>query len=442
MNEKKGVSRRDFLKSAAAATAAAATVGVTRPGYVAEGDKLKVGLIGCGGRGSGGRSFGAAGQALRAGEITGVPMELIAVCDVLPERAKDAQRRAMNSQDKVVREGSKIKDDMVFSGLDGYKKLLETDVNYVVLATHPGFRPMQFEAAVNAGKSIFTEKPVGTDPVGIRQFMAAAKKSEEKKLSICAGTQRRHQKNYVDTMKKIHDGAIGDIMAIRAYWQGSPVINQWGPKPADMSDLEWQIRDWYSHIWICGDNIVEQHVHNLDIANWGMQAHPLWAEGNGGRAWKRGTDFLGNIWDHFSVDYEYPNGVHLLSMCRHWSDCRSRGGVSEAFVGSKGKSSGSDMGEPGRAENAYVQEHVDLVNSITGNGPHYNEAVRVAESTFTAILGRESAYQGKPMKWDDLLNSDLSYFPKDLSWDAKIPVHPVPHPGVPRRIKDYPVHML
>jgi len=420
----KGVNRREFLKAAAAATAGATLASVPRPGYVAESGMLKIGLIGCGGRGT-----GAAGQALRAAEMLGVPAQLVAVADVLG-RSKGAANGFRNSNNKAVREGTKITDEMIFDGVDAYKRLLAADVNYVILAAHPGFRPFHFEAAVEAKKQIFTEKPVATDPVGMRQFMAAAKKSEELGLSITAGTQRRHEAKYVTTVGKIHEGAIGDIQAIRAYWDGGGVYNQHQPKPAGMSDLEWQIRDWYAHVWICGDNIVEQHVHNLDIANWIMKGHPARAYGSGGRAWKRKDDFLGNIWDHFAIDFEYANGVHMMSMCRHWDGCD--GSVSEAFVGTKGKSSGSDMGNGGLEwADPYIQEHVHLIQSITGKGKHYNEAMQVAESTFTAILGRESAYQGKRLEWDKLLNSDLSYFPKELSFEAKIPLAPVPHPGVP-----------
>jgi len=430
----KGVSRRDFLKTAAAATASATLVGAPRPGYVAESGSLKIGLIGCGGRGT-----QAGEQALRAAEICGVPAQLVAVADVL-DRAQGAAKRYAGSSNKTVRENTKISPDMIFDGLDAYKKLIAIgDINYIILATHPGFRPMHFAAAVEAKKQIFTEKPVGVDPVGIRQFMAAARKSEELKLSVVAGTQRRHQKEYVETIKKLHEGAIGEILAARAYWQGSPVINQQKPRPDGMGDLEWQIRDWYSHLWICGDNIVEQHVHNLDIINWVMKAHPVSAAGNGGRAWKRAADFLGNIWDNFSVDYEYENGVHMLSMSRHWADCP--GNISEAVVGTKGKSNCHDMGSGGPGENPYVQEHVDLINSIIGKGPYQNEAMQVAETTFTGILGRESAYQGKSLKWDELLNSDLSYLPKDLSFEAKIALTPIPHPGAPKWFK-VPVECL
>ncbi len=410
MKGTKNFSRRSFLRTAALATAATA-VPFIRTGE-AQSEPIKVGLIGCGGRGR-----GAAGNAMEADKA----VKIVAVCDVFEDRAK-------NFQKQLNRKGAEIGDDMVFSGVFGYKKLLENDLTYVILATPPGFRPMQFEAAVNAKKNIFTEKPVGTDPTGIRQFMAAAKKSEELKLSITAGTQRRHQKPYIDTVKKIHDGAIGEVRAARAYWCGGPVINM-RSRPSGMGDLEWQVKNWYSHCWICGDNIVEQHVHNIDIINWVMKAHPISVFASGGRAWKTPDEYLGNIWDHISCDFEYPNGVHMISMCRHWNRCD--GGVFEDVVGTKGRSNGQDMGSGG-GHNAYVQEHIDLIASIRGTGKHYNEAMQVAESTMTAIMGRESAYTGKKLRWDDFLKSDLSLLPKNLSFDAKIPVRPIPVPGQKR----------
>jgi len=416
------VNRREFLKTAAAATAAAAAVGIPRPGYVAEGGPLRVGLIGCGGRGT-----GAAEQALRAGEIVGVDVRLVALADVFEDQLQRAKRRFLNSKNKIVRAKTELKDDMCFAGLDAFKKLIATDVNYVILATPPGFRPEHFEAAVNAKKHVFTEKPVGTDPVGIRRFMAAAKKSEELGLSVVAGTQRRHQKPYVDTVKKIHDGAIGEIIAARAYWCGGPVFKARVRKP-DWGDLEWQLRAWYSFCWICGDNIVEQHVHNIDIINWVMGTHPKSAFASGGRSWKTNEPYMGNIFDHFSVDYEYPNGVHMFSMSRHWNN--ASGGVFEQVWGTKGRSNCHDMSEGGGI-NPYVQEHVDLIKSITDKGPHLNEAMRVAESTMTAIMGRESAYSGRRLTWDDMMKSNLELVPKNYSWDMKLPVRPVPRPGAP-----------
>ncbi len=409
--------RREFLKTAAVASAAAATVGVVRPGYVAEAGPLKVGLIGCGGRGT-----GAVRNALQASDRTGVPLQLVAIADAFKDKV-DSTRKAFEGVKGVV-----LKDDMCFAGLDAYQKLLATDVNYVILATPPGFRPMHFEAAVNAGKHIFCEKPVGTDAVGIRRFMAAAKKSEEKRLSVVAGTQRRHDGSYIETIKKIHAGEIGDILAGRAYWCGGPVIKARERKP-EWSDLEWQMRAWYSFCWLSGDNIVEQHIHNLDVINWALGGHPVAAFASGGRAWKTNEDYLGNIWDNFSVDYEYNLGgrtVHVLSMSRHWNN--SAGGVFEEVTGTKGVSNCHDLAR-GQTETAMVQEHMDLIDSITGKGPYRNEGIQVAESSFTAILGREAAYTGQKLTWEELLNSDLDLMPKELSFEAKLPAPVIPVPG-------------
>lgn len=409
MEMEKRFTRRDFLKTAALATAATA-VPFVRTGE-AQGAPLKVGLIGCGGRGR-----GAANDAMQADKS----VRITALADVFADRAK-------GFQDGLRQKGMNIPDDKVFVGLDAYKKLVDTDVDYVILATPPGFRPMQFEAAVNAKKHVFTEKPVGTDVVGIRRFMEAAKKSEQLKLSVAAGTQRRHEKSYVETVKKIHDGAIGEVLAARAYWCGGPVIFM-SSRPAGMSDLEWQLRNWYSFCWICGDNIVEQHVHNLDIINWVMKAHPIRVFASGGRAWKTNEEHLGNIWDNFSCDYEYPGGVHMVSMSRHWNN--SDGNVSEYVVGTKKGSNCADMG--GGGANPYVQEHVDLIASIRRTGPYCNEAIQVAESTMTAIIGRESAYTGKKLNWDEFMKSDLDLMPKNLSFETGLPVAPVPVPGKKR----------
>jgi predicted dehydrogenase len=412
MEGKKGLNRRDFLRTAALATAATA-VPFIRTGE-AQGAPLKIGLIGCGGRGR----DAAKNNALDADKN----VTITAIHDIFEDRVKRFQRELAQSK------GVKVPDDRVFWDLDGYKKLLQTDVDYVILATPPGFRPEHFEAAVDAKKHIFTEKPVATDMVGVRRFMAAAKKSEQMKLSVVAGTQRRHQRNYVETIEKIHDGAIGDVLAVRAYWCGGPVINIPGPRPAGMSDLEYQVKNWYSHCWVSGDNIVEQHVHNLDVINWVMGAHPVSVFASGGRAWKTKEEYLGNIWDHFSCDYAYPNGVHMLSMSRHWNG--SDGDVSEYAVGTKRGSNCADMGGGGR--NPYVQEHMDLIASIRGTGRYYNEAMQVAESVMTAIMGRESAYTGKRLRWDEFMQADLDLLPKNMSWDAKIPVRPIPVPGQKR----------
>lgn len=423
----KQVSRRDFLRTAAAAGAAAAAVGVARPGYVAEAGPIRIGLVGCGGRGT-----GAVRNAISAGQAIGVEIRVVGLADVFKDRVDGAFRNFTQRSSPAARKSfSELNPDVCFTGLDAYKQLIKNvKMDYIILATPPGWRPMHFEEAVNAKLHVFTEKPVATDPVGCRQFMAAAKKSEQLKLSVVAGTQRRHQKPYIDTIKKIHDGAIGDVLAARAYWCGGPVFKARKRRP-EWSDLEWQLRAWYSFCWICGDNIVEQHVHNLDIINWVMKTHPVAAVASGGRSWKTDEPYMGNIFDHFTVDFEYPNGVHMLSMSRHWNR-PAWGRVAEYVVGTKGKSNCCDMSEGG-GRNPYVQEHIDLILSIIGKGPYYNEGMQVAESTMTAIMGRESAYSGLRLTWDDMMKSELNLMPKNLSLDpsAKNPPRPVPRPGAP-----------
>lgn len=317
-----------------------------------------------------------------------------------------------------------------FVGFDAYRQLLETDVDIVILTTPPAFRPAQFTAAVAAGKHVFMEKPVAVDPAGIRQVIAAAHAAESRGLSVVAGTQRRHQRHYLEIMRRVHDGAIGDIVSAQCYWNGGGgSLTQ--PQPADMTDMEWQCRHWYYFCWLSGDHIVEQHVHNIDVINWAMQTHPEKILGMGGRMVRRG----GNIWDHFGVEFEYPGGVRVLSMCRHHPGATSR--VSEHLVGTKGTAyidsshgyiHGETNYEPPGSPNPYVQEHHDLIMSIRNEKP-LNEGVRVAESTLTAIAGRMSAYTGRAFQWNWIRNSSkLELVPKHLEFGDH-PVPPVPVPG-------------
>lgn len=415
------LNRRDFLKAVTGAAATAAAALSIIPGARAgEVGPLKVGLIGCGGRGT-----GAARDIMAAGKQLGTEVKVIAVADVFEDRAKGAQR-SLNQA------GADIKDDHVFVGLDAYKKLIETDVDIVLLATPPGFRPEHFEAAVNAKKHVFMEKPVAVDPVGCRKVMAAGQKAKELGLSVVSGTQRRHSFSYRETIKRIHDGAIGEVVAAYAYWcQGGLWVRDKSP---NMSDLEWQLRNWLYFTWLSGDHIVEQHVHNIDIINWVMGAHPVRAFGMGGRQVRTAPRY-GHIYDHFAVEFEYPNGARMLSMCRQIDGCDGR--VSEFVVGTKGRSNcnGWIRGEKdwrydGPNPNPYVQEMVHLLQGIIKGEP-INEAQNIAESTLTAIMGRESAYTGRTIRWDDMIKSDMSLVPKELSFDKPLPVPPVAMPGRP-----------
>jgi len=414
---RKGFTRRDFGKGALVGATAMAGFSILNQAHAAAGP-IKIGVIGCGGRGS-----EAVKNAIQAND----QVQLVAVCDVREDRAKGAVEGFKKNENLA--NNIKVDPENIFWDLDGYKKLLQLDLNYVILATPPGFRPIHFEAVVEAKKNCFCEKPVATDPAGMRRFMAAAKKSEELKLHVVAGTQRRHQKPYVETVAKIHDGVIGDIVAARAYWDGT-LPHARDRKPGQ-SDLDYQLYNWYNFCWICGDNIVEQHVHNLDIMNWVLKAHPVAVIASGGRAWKPKVEKYGNIWDHFDCDYIYPNDVHVMSYSRHWEN--SYGEVSELVFGTKKGPKGytsncSDMASGG--QDPYVQEHADLIASITGEGPYHNEAMQVAESVFTAIMGRMAAYTGKKLTWDEALNANLDIVPKDMAWDKAVPVDPIPVPGM------------
>ena len=412
-NKPTGMSRRTFGKKTAAGATALSTFHIANQALAAKGDMLKIAVIGCGGRGT-----GAVRNAIAASESA----ELVAAHDVVEAKAKNLVKKL--EEDASCSDFIKVDPENIFGGVDGYKKLLKVPFDYLILATPPGWRPIHFEAAVNAKKHIFTEKPIATDSVGTRRFMKAVEKAESLELCVVAGTQRRHQRPYVETIEKIHDGKIGEVTSGRAYWNGG--LPHARPRKPGMSDLEYQCSEnWYNFCWICGDNIVEQHVHNLDVMNWVLKSHPIKVEVTGGRAWKPATEVYGNIWDNFACDFEYPNGVHVLSMCRHWNNSPSN--VSEAIVGTKGRSNCRDMGENGR--DPYVQEHFDLQASIRGDAPYVNEGIQVAESVFTSIFGRMAGYSGQVLEWDKALNADYDILPKNLSFDAKIPVDPIPVPG-------------
>ncbi|HEY0943725.1 MAG TPA: Gfo/Idh/MocA family oxidoreductase, partial [Opitutaceae bacterium] len=393
-----GLSRRDFVKLSTLSTGAALLSQIGAPrlfGAVAGSDRIRVGVIGCGGRGS-----GAAQNCLEAAH----GVEIVALADLFPQQVEKARAKF------------NVPPDHCFSGFDAYQKLLATDVDLVILAAPPGFRPAHFEAAVAAGKHVFMEKPVAVDPVGCRAVIATAKRAKEKNLAVVAGTQRRHQPSYLETMKRIHGGDIGELVGGQCYWNGSGIwFREKKDWLADLSDFEWQCWNWYHWDWLSGDQIVEQHIHNIDIMNWAFGGPPVKFMGMGGRQ-NRG-DIPGNIWDHFSVEMEYANGARVQSMCRHAPKSATR--VAERVVGTKGVSDceAAIKGEKsftyaGPNPNPLVQEHTDLIASIR-NGAPLNEGEQVAISTLTAVGGRISAYTGREISWNWLLNaSQLDLFPK------------------------------
>ena len=418
-------SRRSFVK-----TTTLATAGLVMPRTLssmtpdpASAEVIRVGVIGCGGRGS-----GAANDIMRAG---GEGVQIVAMGDLFPDRLERARANLakLASENEMVAKQFKVTPDKLFSGFDAYEKVLATDIDLVILATPPGFRPIHLAAAVAAGKHIFTEKPVAVDPAGVRSVIASAAAARTKSLAIVAGTQRRHQPEYLDIMKRVQDGAIGDLTGGQVYWNQGGLWN--AARQAAWSDVEWQIRNWLYFTWASGDHIVEQHIHNIDVANWAMGAHPVRAVGIGGRQWRTDGAY-GHIFDHFAINFEYPNGAHVMSMCRQIDG--SANYVGERFVGTRGTTdaystiTGPQSYQRERSQkNAYVEEHVDLLASIRAGTP-LNEGQQVAESTLSAIMGREAAYTGQAIVWDELLNATQDLTPPNKGFGPLV-VPPVAMPG-------------
>jgi myo-inositol 2-dehydrogenase/D-chiro-inositol 1-dehydrogenase len=417
---KPSASRRDFLKTSAfVAGGTAAHLGSVPNAFAAGSDVIKVGLVGCGNRGT-----GAAEQSINAS----TNVKLHAMADLFKDHLE-------GSLDKLKQFGDKIDvaEDRKFVGFDAYKKLIDSGVDLVILATPPGFRPKHIKAVIDAGKNLFCEKPVAVDGPGIRTVLAAAEVAKKKGLAVVAGTQRRHQAGYIEVMKRIRNGSIGDLITAQVYWnQGS----LWKvDRTPQMSDLEYQIRNWLYYTWLSGDHICEQHVHNLDVMNWAMNAHPVKCVALGGRQ-VRTSPIYGNIFDHFAVEYHYPEGIVATSQCRQIDGCENN--VSETIVGTKGvyylspgnyRTKGGAGGRVRIANerNPYEQEHIDLIDSIRSGNP-LMELQTVAESTLTAIMGRMSAYTGKAVTWEQALNSKLDLTPSSLEF-GPCPTPPVAVPG-------------
>lgn len=413
------LSRRDFMKLSAASASAAVLASAAAPralGATKGSDRIRVGLIGCGGRGT-----GAAAQCVESSP----GVEIVAVGDLFERQVTAAKAKLKLSPDVPG-----------FWGFDNYKKVIAADVDLVILATPPGFRPMHFEAAVAANKHVFMEKPVAVDPVGCRSVIATAKLAKEKRLGVGAGTQRRHQPSYMATMQRILDGQIGDLVSGQCYWNGDGIWFRAKDDPkapwlASLSDFEWQCWNWYHWDWLSGDQIVEQHIHQLDVMNWAFNGPPVKFYGMGGRQ-NRGA-LPGNIWDHFAVEMEYANGARVMSMCRHTPKSSQR--IAERVVGSKGASDcnkGTITGAnaftySGANPNPMVEEHKNLIASIRANNP-INEGERVAHSTLTAIGGRISAYTGREVSWKWLMEgSKLDIFPKTIAAGPGVfPKVPIP----------------
>ena len=405
--------------------------------YAGGSDTLKLAVVGCGGRGT-----GAAKQALKAD----AGVELVAVADAFGDRADTcvSALKRIYGDERV-----KVTPETTFVGFDAFSQAIDM-ADVVILATPPGFRPEHFEYAVAGNKQIFCEKPMATDAYGIRRVLAAAKEAEEKKLNVVVGLQRHYQPCYLETFQRYQDGAVGEIISGQVYWNSDGVwVREREPQQTEM---EYQMRNWYYFNWLCGDHILEQHIHNIDVANWFIGDYPVSAQGMGGRQVRNGPDH-GEIFDHHFVEFTYASGAVISSQCRHQPGCanmveerfQTTGGSIHTDGGNKGIITGrsgetiykhSGMFDP----SPYQTEHNELFASIRSGG-HINNADYGAKSTMTAILGRMATYSGKKIDWDKALVSNQRLVPdsKNLDWDGNPPSMPdangnyaIPVPGKTR----------
>jgi predicted dehydrogenase len=322
----------------------------------------------------------------------------------------------------------KVSPEHHFVGFDAYQKVIASDVDLVLLATPPGYRPEHFEAVINAGKHCWATKPIATDPVGVRRFMAAVRLAEAKKLTVNGGTPSISGQNAIETKQKIKAGAIGEILSVQTRNHAPVVLHVKSGRDPRWGDMEWQHREWYSFVWICGDMLVEQAVHGITFCNWIMDMHPERVVSSGGAAWRPREEMYGNIYDHHDSNFIYPNGVHLHSYCRQYPPgCPTGGG--NLFIGAKGRSSGNDLGPVKKPLDNFVQEHMRMMRSIRGDGPYLNEGMVIAEGTLTAIMAREAAYSGLEITWEMIMNSKQDLQPKQFDYKLKMDVPPLPVPG-------------
>lgn len=425
--------RREFLKASALVAG-----GVMLSGYSWAGvnssveDTIKIALIGCGDRGT-----GAAFQTLS----TAYNIKLVAMADAFQDRL-DKSYASLSAKFAAKMDVPK---ERQFVGFEAYKSAIAL-ADVVLLVTPPGFRPMHFEEAIAQGKHVFMEKPVAVDSPGIRKVLATAALAKQKKLNVVVGLQRRYQTNYREVMKRVADGAIGDVVGGQVYWNSGGVWVK--ERQPNQTEMEYQMRNWYYFNWLCGDHIVEQHIHNLDIANWIKNDYPISIQGTGSRAWRTGKKY-GEIYDNHSVELTYADGAVIYSQCRHFEGTKNR--VDESFQATKGRvylsanNSGILWDHKGKAlythdtkgnKNPYQTEHDELFEAISKNEFKFWDAERVAKSSLTAIMGRYATYSGEIIKWDDALKAENSLFPDRLAWDAKPKVlpdenglYPIARPG-------------
>jgi predicted dehydrogenase len=416
--------RRDFVKNSsiiAGGLLATSFLPETSMFNSSVADTIKIAIIGCGGRGT-----GAVVQALS----TKQNVKLVAMADAFKDRLDSCYQEITSDDMAHLKDKIDVPADRKFVGFDGYAKAIPL-ADVVILTTPPGFRPLHFEAAINAGKHVFMEKPCATDPAGVQRVLAAAEKAKTKKLNVVVGLQRHYQTSYRELMKRLKDGMVGDIISASAWWNNDGVwVN---PRKPNMTEMEYQMRNWYYFNWLCGDHITEQHIHNIDVINWIKGSYPIKARGTGGREVRKGKDF-GEIFDHHIVEFEYADGTILNSQCRHQKGTWAK--VDELAIGTKGKIM-FDAGhitdlkgktlfkhDASKDPNPYQVEHDELFAAIAKGEYKFADAENGAKSTMTSILGRLATYSGQVIEWDKALNSGMDIMPKTFAWDADMPVKP------------------
>ncbi|MEJ0104277.1 MAG: Gfo/Idh/MocA family oxidoreductase [Bacteroidota bacterium] len=423
MNQETKNSRRDFVKnSAIIAGGTIALPLLSRANYFSGADDaIKIAIIGCGGRGT-----GAITQALS----TKQNVKLVAMADAFRDRLDDCYKELTTDQGdgNSVKSRVDVPEERKYTGFDAYKKAM-AHADVVILTTPPGFRPIHFAEAVSQGKQIFMEKPVATDPAGIKKVLEAAEIAKQKKLNVVVGLQRHYQNSYRELFAR--KNLIGDITSAQAWWNNDGVWVK--PRLYNQTEMEYQMRNWYYFVWLCGDHIVEQHIHNIDVINWFKGGPPVKAQGMGGRQVRKGKEY-GEIYDHHFVEFEYADGSKLNSQCRHIPGTMSK--VDELLIGTKGKIFCGDSNivdskgkvlyqyDKKQENNPYQTEHDELFAAIAKGEYKFADAERGATSSMTSIMGRMATYSGQVLEWDKLLNSGIDLHPKEYSWDALPPVTP------------------
>jgi predicted dehydrogenase len=433
MKQKNDMSRRRFIKTSAQLGTAAMLAG-SGIGYTAGSDKIRVGLIGCGGRGTGAGIIDCA-QGAKGIELTAMGDLFQDHIDAAPEHIK----RNLRERNLPVNDIYKVTPETTFVGFDAYHKVLASDVDMVILTTPPFFRPPHLRAAVDAGKHVFMEKPVAVDPAGVRSVLESTEIAKKKGLTIVAGTQLRRLPSYRVTIKRLHDGAVGTITGGQCVRNGGG-MRDWRAderlRHSQWTDMEYQVRRWLFWTWLSGDFIVEMHVHNLDIINWILQSHPLQCTGIGGRQARTGLEY-GNVYDHFGVEYLYPNEVRIAYMgtqidrFTYSNDQRVTGtrGSASLYAGNGIITGDHPYQYEGEAPDPAVLEYTEMIDSIR-NGKALNEGRQIAESTLTAIMGRMSAYTGRMLQWEWVMQaSKLDLSPPKLEF-GDLPERPPAIPGV------------